>query len=59
MPGLITPPEDLGAEFLGIRKSHKIVFSDLEFGSRVSRNVMCLLAGSIILGFRASECHWS
>ncbi|WZZ60812.1 hypothetical protein YC2023_060919 [Brassica napus] len=34
------------AEFLGIRKSHKIVFSDLEFGSRVSRNDYVSSCGS-------------
>ncbi|KAL0727492.1 hypothetical protein Bca4012_023585 [Brassica carinata] len=37
VPGMSTPPEDLGAEFLIMPKSHKIVFPGLEFGSRVSK----------------------
>ncbi|KAL0844703.1 hypothetical protein Bca101_017949 [Brassica carinata] len=49
-----TPPEDLGAEFLRIPKSHKIVFLGLEFGSRVSRNDYVPSYGSLILGFIAS-----
>ena len=41
-----TTPEDLGADFLRKPKSHKIVFSDLEFGSRVSRNDYVSSCGS-------------
>ncbi|KAL0853261.1 hypothetical protein Bca101_058413 [Brassica carinata] len=54
VPGMSTPPEDLGAEFLRIPKSHKIVFPGLEFGSKVSRNDYVPSYGSLILGFIAS-----
>lgn len=46
MPGMSTPPENLGTDFLGRPESHKIAFPDLEFGSSVSRNDSMSSCGS-------------